>query len=116
VRRAVVEVVPRLVERDRVGQARLVDDAFGVREQGAVVVFFQRDDVVRDRRESIRVLRPRPDDFRPGRDLDGCDSYPVSRYMGHSSVELTIENYVEENTKDGLPAPDDYNPDEDTEN
>jgi hypothetical protein len=36
--------------------------------------------------------------------------------MGHSSVELTIENYVEENTKDGLPAPDDYNPDEDTEN
>lgn len=43
---------------------------------------------------------------------DGCDPYRVSRYMGHSSVEFTIRNYVEEDPKDGLPALEDYNPDE----
>jgi len=47
---------------------------------------------------------------------DGCDPYRVSRYMGHSSVEFTIEKYVQEDPKDGLPALDDYNPDEDIEN
>lgn len=43
---------------------------------------------------------------------DGCDPYRVSRYMGHSSVEFTINNYVEEDPKDGLPALKNYNPDE----
>ena len=43
---------------------------------------------------------------------DDCDPYRVSRYMGHSSVEFTISNYVDEDPKDGLPALDDYNPDE----
>lgn len=47
---------------------------------------------------------------------DDCDPYRVSRYMGHSSVEFTIENYVEEDPKDGLPALEDYNPDRDTAN
>jgi integrase/recombinase XerD len=43
---------------------------------------------------------------------DHCDPYRVSRYCGHSSVEFTIKTYVEQGSDDGLPALDDFNPDE----
>jgi integrase/recombinase XerD len=47
---------------------------------------------------------------------DDCDPYRVSRYCGHSSVEFTITTYVDQDSDDGLPALDNYRPDEDTSN